>query len=184
MEAVGLNPGRTGFLRALEAMGARVEARVTGDAMGEPVGHVTVQAAELRGVELPPEWLPTLLDEIPALACLAARAVGRTVIRDAAELRVKESDRLTAIRRNLLALGVRVDELPDGLIIEGTAGPLEGVVDTHGDHRIAMAFGMLGAAPGVRLRLDAPACTEVSYPGFWEALAGLGREGPTGEVGR
>jgi 3-phosphoshikimate 1-carboxyvinyltransferase len=171
LEGVGLNPRRTGFLRALSAMGASLETTVTGLAAGEPVGDIVARPSSLRGVELPPEWVPTLIDEIPMLACLAACAAGTTVIRGAAELRVKESDRLAAVHGNLTALGVVSREARDGLEIEGTATRLAGRVFSAGDHRIAMSFGILGALGRNDVRVADPGCVRVSYPGFWAELS-------------
>lgn len=180
IEGVGLNPGRTGFLRALEAMGASIEVVTRGEQGGEPVGDLIAEPSSLRGVELPKEWIPALVDEVPILACIAARTAGVTRIRGAEELRFKESDRLAALSRNLLALGVSVEELADGLVIEGTEARLVGRVATGGDHRIAMAFGILGALPGVEIIIDEPACVEVSYPGFWDDLARIRSEARAG----
>ena len=111
-----------------------------------------------------------MIDELPLLACLAARAEGETVIRGAAELRVKESDRIAVVVGNLRRIGVDADELSDGLRVRGTDKPLKGRVETHGDHRIAMAFGVLGALPGNSISVDDPECVSVSYPGFWRDL--------------
>ncbi len=171
LEGVGLNPRRTGLLRVLDAMGVWVEAKVQGEPGGEPVGDLLASPAEPRGADLPPEWVPSLLDEIPVIACLAARASGQTRIRGAGELRLKESDRLRTISSNLQRLGVTCGETRDGLEIEGTSRPLSGRVVTGGDHRIAMAFGVLAALRGNRIEIDDPGCVEVSYPGFWRELA-------------
>jgi 3-phosphoshikimate 1-carboxyvinyltransferase len=171
VEGVGLNPGRTGFLRVLEAMGVSLDAVTTREEAGEPVGDVVVRPSAMRGVEIPPEWVPSLIDEIPILACVASRAAGRTIIRGAQELRVKESDRIAALHANLVALGVSCSERPDGLEIEGADRAVAGVVETRSDHRIAMAFGVLGAVPGNTIAVDDRGCAEVSYPGFWEELA-------------
>ena len=168
---VGLNPGRTGFLRALELMGTTVEAKATGEQAGEPVGEIVASASEVRGARIPEGWVPTLLDEIPILACVAARAAGVTVISGAAELRVKESDRIAALSQNLAAIGVSCRETPDGLVIEGSDRPLAGRIACAGDHRIAMAFGVLGALPGNEIEMDDTACIAVSYPEFWAQLA-------------
>ena len=105
------------------------------------------------------------------IACLAARALGETRIRDAHELRVKESDRIRAVVENLRVLGVDVEEYPDGLRVMGTQRPLAGHVVTHGDHRLAMAFGVLGALPGSQISIDDPGCVAVSYPTFWRDLS-------------
>ncbi len=170
VEGVGLNPGRTGLLRVLEAMGASLDTLTTREEAGEPVGDVVVRPSSLYGVEIPPEWVPSLIDEIPILACVASRADGKTIIRGARELRVKESDRIAALHANLAALGVESRELPDGLEIEGADRAVSGVVETRGDHRIAMAFGVLGAVPGNLIGVDDRACARVSYPGFWDEL--------------
>lgn len=169
---VGLNPSRTGILDVLRAMGGSLEVRVTGQVAGEPVGSVSVESSELSGIDVPPEWIPRLLDEIPLIACLAAGAAGTTRIRGAGELRVKESDRLRSIAANLGALGVTCRERADGLEIVGQRRRLSGRVATGGDHRIAMAFAVLGGS-GHRVELDDRDCVGVSYPGFWDELARL-----------
>ena len=171
VEGVSLNPTRTGYLEVLRRMGARIRAEETGEEGGEPVGDLVVEPSELRGVEVPPSAVPRLLDEVPVLAVLGARAEGRLVIRGAEELRVKESDRLALVAGNLGALGVSCEETEDGLEVAGSGKPLSGTARTEGDHRIAMAFGVLGAAPGCEVEVDRPECVGVSYPGFWEDLA-------------
>lgn len=171
VEGVGLNPTRTGYLEVLRRMGARIRTEETGEEGGEPVGALVVEPSELRGVEVPPSAVPRLLDEVPVLAVLGARAAGRLVIRGAEELRVKESDRLALVAGNLEALGISCEETEDGLEVAGSGKPLSGTARTEGDHRIAMAFGALGAAPGCRIEVDRPECVGVSYPGFWEDLA-------------
>jgi 3-phosphoshikimate 1-carboxyvinyltransferase len=113
-----------------------------------------------------------MIDELPMLACLGARAEGETTVRGAEELRVKESDRIAAVVGNLRALGADADELPDGFVVRGNDRPLRGRVVTHGDHRLAMAFGVLGALPGNEIEVDDPACVDVSFPTFWRDLAG------------
>jgi 3-phosphoshikimate 1-carboxyvinyltransferase len=170
VRGVGTNPTRTGFFRVLARMGGFVELHREGDAGGEPVADLWVRPARLRGTEVEGEEVPSLIDEIPVLAALAARAEGETRITGAAELRVKESDRIAALVENLRAIGVEAEDLPDGLVVRGTDRPLAGEVRTHGDHRIAMAFGVLGALPGNDVRVDDPRCVEVSFPGFWELL--------------
>jgi 3-phosphoshikimate 1-carboxyvinyltransferase len=170
---VGLNPTRTGVLDVLERMGARVVRVVRGGADGEPWGEVRIEGAALRGTVIAGDEIPNVIDEIPALAVAAALAGGITEIRDAAELRVKESDRIREVVLRLQAMGARVEELPDGMRIHGGA-PLRGtVVDSHGDHRIAMAFAIAGSfADGVTEIRDC-ACIDTSYPGFETTLAGL-----------
>jgi 3-phosphoshikimate 1-carboxyvinyltransferase len=167
---VGLNPGRTGLLAVLTRMGARIEKSRERDESGEPVGDVIAEPSRLVGTFVGEDEVPSLIDEVPILAVIAARAEGATTIRGAAELRVKESDRLAVLAANLRAVGVEAEELADGLIVQGSDRPLEGRVRSHGDHRIAMAFGVLGALPGNRIIVDDPSVVAVSFPGFWEQL--------------
>ena len=182
VRAVGLSATRTGLLPVLDRMGAGVEVVPCGAAGGEPAGDLRVAAGAHapRAVEVGGEEVPGLIDEIPVLAVVAARADGVTRITGARELRVKESDRLAALAINLRRIGVEVEELPDGLEIEGTRRPLSGVVESFHDHRIAMAFGVLGATPGCDIRVDDPSVADVSFPGFWEMLARVRRRGATG----
>jgi 3-phosphoshikimate 1-carboxyvinyltransferase len=173
VEGVALNPTRTGGFDLLRRMGAAVSLLDQRDAGGEPVGTVVVAPGALRAIDVRGGDIPRAIDELPMLACLAARAQGTTVVRDAQELRVKESDRIRAVVANLRAIGVQADELPDGFAVTGGTHPLAGTVVTHGDHRLAMAFGVLAALPGNALALDDPGCVAVSYPGFWEELTRL-----------
>lgn len=171
LRGVGLNPTRTGLLPVLQRMNARIEVDMpSAGGRGEPAGDLIVHPSDLTGTEVRPGEIPGLIDEVPVLAVLAARAHGTTRITGARELRVKESDRLGALAANLSALGVEVEELPDGLVIEGGGHPLSGPVEAYGDHRIAMAFGVLGALAGNTVNVDAPAAVDVSFPGFWEML--------------
>jgi len=114
--------------------------------------------------------VPSMVDELPLLACIATRANGATLITGAGELRVKESDRITAVVDNLRAIGAEAEELPDGMRIRGSERPLEGRVRTHGDHRLSMAFGILAAAEGNSIAIDDRDCVAVSYPNFWADL--------------
>lgn len=166
---VCLNPTRAGFLDVLARMGATVE-REAAEYGGELVGTVRVRPGALVACTVEAPEVPSLIDELPLVACLAARAEGTTVIRGAAELRVKESDRIAATVANLRAIGVDADELPDGLVVTGSRRPVRGRVRTHGDHRLAMAFGVLGRVDGHALEIDDPACVNVSYPTFWRDL--------------
>lgn len=173
IDGVLLNETRTAYLEAFERFGAEVEIELQGQRGGEPVGRITAGpgAASLTGIEVGPEGIPQLIDELPVLAILAARAEGTTRIRGAAELRVKESDRLAALAAGLQAVGVRVEEEDDGLTVVGRPDSAPaGAVLVEGDHRIAMAFGALGAVPGAGVSLDDRACVAISYPGYWEAL--------------
>lgn len=173
LPAVGLNPRRTGLLDALRLMGAdiRVEhARASG---GEPVGDLVVRHAPLHGVELPEALVPDMIDEFPALFMAAAVAEGRTVVRGAAELRVKESDRISSMATGLRALGAQVEETPDGAIITGgTLGG--GSVETHMDHRIAMSFAVAGLVARQAVRINGCAHVATSFPGFMQLANGCG----------
>ena len=169
---VCLNETRLGFLRAIERMGARPVVEPEREHGGEPVGSIQAGPASLVGIEVGGSDVPAMIDELPMLACVAARAEGTTVITGAGELRIKESDRIATVVSNLRALGVDAEELPDGLRVTGGDVPLRGRVRTKGDHRIAMAFGVLGALPGSAIEIDDPACVAVSYPGFWTDLRG------------
>ena len=167
---VSVNEGRVGFLDTLEAMGAVVRYATARREGGEPVSDVLAAPGRLRGLDLPPARVPSMIDELPLLACVAARAEGETRVTGASELRVKESDRIRAVVEALRAVGAEAEELEDGFVVVGSDRPLAGHVRTHGDHRLAMAFGVLGAATGGRIEVDDPACVSVSYPTFWDDL--------------
>jgi 3-phosphoshikimate 1-carboxyvinyltransferase len=176
VEGVLINPHRDGLYRTLREMGAilRLEnERRDGD---EPVADLTVEASALKGIEVPPERAPSMIDEYPVLAAAAAFADGRTVMRGLEELRVKESDRLAAMARGLAACGVAVEELPDGLIVHGRPGDVPGgaTVATEMDHRIAMSFLVLGLAAEAPVTVDDTAMIATSFPGFTETMQGLG----------
>ena len=175
VENVGLNPTRTGALDVLAAMGAVVEVSPAADT-GEPTGAVTVEHRSLRGVSIGGSDIPRLLDELPALSIAASVAEGATEIRDAAELRVKESDRLAAIARELSRLGAAVEERPDGLRIAGGARLRGGVCESGGDHRMAMALAVAGLAAAAGVSVRGAECINTSFPGFVDALRSLGAE--------
>ncbi len=170
---VCVNPTRVGFLRVLERMGARVRLEELEIRFDEPVANLVVQPASLRATEVSESEIPALIDEIPILAVLATRATGTTVFRGVGELRVKESDRLGLIAANIRALGGRAEALGDDLFVSGTEASPRGRVVTEGDHRLAMAFTVLGTVPGARVTVDDPACAAVSFPGFRELLRKL-----------
>jgi 3-phosphoshikimate 1-carboxyvinyltransferase len=170
---VCINPARTGFFRLVERMGARIGMENERTAGGEPVADLVVGPAALRGIDVGGDEVPDGIDEIPMLAVLAARARGETRITGAGELRVKETDRIAAVAGNLRALGVDAEELEDGMVVRGTEAPLAGRVQAFHDHRIAMAFGVLGAQPGNAVEVDHPEVVDVSFPGFWALLRGL-----------
>lgn len=173
LRGVGLNPTRTGLLDVARSMGARYEVETSGSEAGELVGRVAASPSRLRGFDVDAGQLPGLIDEVPVLAALAARAAGVSRLRGAGELRLKESDRLSMLAGNLSRLGVTCREQDDGLDIEGTDRPLRGTVQTAGDHRITMAFGVLGSIPGCDISVDDPDSVAVSYPDFWRDLSRL-----------
>ncbi|WP_158884858.1 3-phosphoshikimate 1-carboxyvinyltransferase [Rhodanobacter sp. L36] len=173
LPAVGLNPRRTGLLQALRLMGAAITVEHERSAGGEPVGDLVVRHAPLHGIELPEALVPDMIDEFPALFIAAAVANGSTIIRGAAELRVKESDRISTMATGLRSLGALIEETPDGAIIHG--GKLgSGTVETDLDHRIAMSFAIAGLVAGGPVRIND--CTHVatSFPGFLELANGCG----------
>ncbi|MBA3317340.1 MAG: 3-phosphoshikimate 1-carboxyvinyltransferase [Gemmatimonadales bacterium] len=167
---VGLNPTRIGYLAVLQRMGARVSTDAADSSFGEPVADLIARPASLRGTEVTAGEIPGLIDEIPLLAVLASRGSGETIFRDVGELRVKESDRLSLIATNLRAVGGKAEVRGDDLHIEGVGLPPRGRVRTAADHRIAMAFAVLGTLPGARIAIDDMACAAVSFPGFPETL--------------
>lgn len=178
LEGVGLNPTRTGMLAVVERMGGRIEIANVDREGGEPAGDLIASASQLRATRIDARDVVLAIDEIPVLAVLAARAEGETRITGAGELRLKESDRLATLATNLRAIGVRAEETADGLTIEGTDAPLVGRVTSGGDHRIAMAFGVLAALPGNEIEIDDPGVADVSFPGFWSMIsAGVHGEG-------
>jgi 3-phosphoshikimate 1-carboxyvinyltransferase len=171
---VGVNPTRTGFLRVLQRMGAQVALDTSDTSFGEPVADLIARPAALRRTEVTAGEIPGLIDEIPLLAVLASRAAGETVFRDVGELRVKESDRLGLIAGNIRAVGGKAAVRGDDLHVEGVESPPRGRVRTAADHRIAMAFAVLGTLPGARIAIDDMACAAVSFPRFPETLRRIG----------
>ena len=174
VENVGVNPTRTGFLVVLERMGARVERLNLGDAGGEPVADLLVRPAALTGTTVPADEVPTLVDEVPVLAVLASRARGETVFREVGELRVKESNRLELVAANLRAVGVSAEARGSDLHVQGATQPPRGRIDTAKDHRLAMAFGVLGTVPGAKVELSERRSVAISYPGFFRDLQRIG----------
>ena len=173
---VGVNESRAGLLRVLEGCGIRVAARFPRRSGGEPVADLEVDGGgwQLAPLRLAGALSAAVIDEIPVLAVAAALLPGRSVIRDAAELRVKESDRIAAMAEGLQAMGARVLATADGFEIEGGL-PLEGArVRSFGDHRVAMALAVAGVFAGGTTEIDDPGCVTISYPGFWEELDALG----------
>lgn len=172
---VGVNPTRTGFLEVLSRMGARTQVENLSTRFGEPVGDLLVRPARLRATEITAGEIPGLIDEIPLLAVLASRAAGTTTFRQVGELRVKESDRLGLMAENLRAVGAQAEVVGDDLVVEGGDREPRGKVRTAADHRLAMAFAVLGTLPGARVKVDDMACAAVSFPGFPETLRRIRR---------
>ena len=176
IQNVGLNPRRTALLKVLERMGADVTVEVISESdVVEPYGDINVHGAALTGTEIGGNEIPNLIDELPLVAVLGALAEGETVIRDAAELRVKESDRIHAMAENLKRFNVKVEEREDGMTISGPAKlKADGPASSFGDHRIAMATAILATYADAGGTIEDIACTETSYTGFWGDLRHLG----------
>ncbi|MFY2764911.1 3-phosphoshikimate 1-carboxyvinyltransferase [Arenimonas sp. MALMAid1274] len=165
LRRVGMNPRRTGLLQALRLMGADITELDPGEQGGEPVADLRVRHARLRGIEVPEVLVPDMIDEFPALFVAAALAEGRTVVRGAAELRVKESDRIAVTAAALQALGARIVEAPDGAVIDGGA-LAGGVADSHGDHRVAMSLAIAAQRAAGPVEILDCANVATSFPGF------------------
>ncbi len=177
IQNVGLNPRRVAMLDVLRQAGASVSVKVPRrqNDYVEPTGDITVKGSELKGFTLAGDMIPNLIDEIPVIAVLGALAKGKTVIKDAAELRVKEADRISCMANNLRVMGVQVEETPDGMEIEGGAAVNpSGGVRSYGDHRIAMAMAVLAQFSREPVVIHNVACVDTSYPGFWDDLKELG----------
>jgi 3-phosphoshikimate 1-carboxyvinyltransferase len=170
VEGVGLNPTRTGFLKVIERMGASVEVLAERNELGEPVADLLIRSSALKGTEVRSSEIPSLIDEIPVLAILASRAEGETSFEGVGELRFKESDRLGLLTKNLAGIGVEACGEGDSMTVAGDTNSLSGHIETHGDHRIAMAFSVLETMSNVELTLSERASPSVSYPMFDEHL--------------
>ncbi len=176
VRSVCLNPTRTGLLDLLRQMGADIEVVGKDAVSGEPVGDIHCKSSSLKGIEVSGDMIPAFIDEFPVFCVLAAAAEGETVIRDAGELRVKESDRITAMAIGLRAMGVEVEEFVDGMSIKGIsgAGRLKGAdINSQGDHRIAMAFSIAALIAEAETTIKDSQVVDVSFPGFYSALKGL-----------
>ncbi len=174
IEDVGLNPTRTALVGVLRRFGARVEVRITSTAAGEPRGTVIVEGDRIGRLEIAPDEVPGLIDELPAIAALAAHG-GEVSVRGAAELRVKESDRIAALVAGFRALGIAADERPDGFVVgeSGRSATGSGQADARGDHRMAMAFAVAALAGGSPSQILGADAVVISYPGFFETLGRL-----------
>ncbi len=170
IEGVGVNPTRTGFLDALKEMGADILLENQREVSGEPVADVIVRAEDLRGIEVRGDQVPRMIDEFPILAVVASQAQGRTVVSDAAELRVKETDRIANTALELRKLGANIEERPDGFVVAGPT-PLVGTqVNSHGDHRLAMSLAIAGLVAEGETTIEGAECIADSFPGFEETL--------------
>jgi 3-phosphoshikimate 1-carboxyvinyltransferase len=173
LEGVGVNPTRTGILTILRRMGAEIEVEPGGEHGGEPVARLRVRPAPLRGTEVGGAEVPLAIDELPLVALAACFAEGTTTIREAEELRRKESDRVETVSAALRALGGRVEPTADGMAIEGSGGLRGGSVSSHGDHRIAMLGAVAGLASSEGVEIEEMEAAAVSYPGFEDDLRSL-----------
>ena len=166
----GINPTRRGIIDVLIAMGAKLKIENERWEAGEPLADIVVESSDLRGVEVGSDIIPGLIDEIPVLAVAGCIAKGETAIRDASELRVKESDRIAALSKELSKLGAEVEELWDGMIIHGGKSLLGTEVDSHFDHRLAMSLAIAGLVAEGETTIDHAQVAEISYPAFWQDL--------------
>lgn len=173
VEGVGVNPTRTGVLDVLRAMGAELGVTNQRDEGGEPVADVTVRSSRLRGTVIEGELVPRAIDELPVLALAASLAEGETVVRDAAELRVKESDRVATVADQLGRLGAEIEPRPDGFRIRGVPCLRGAAVETSGDHRLAMTLAVAGLLADGSTAIEGSESVDVSYPGFWRDLRRL-----------
>jgi 3-phosphoshikimate 1-carboxyvinyltransferase len=170
IKGTGVNPTRTGIIDVLLRMGARLKVENERTINNEPVADLVMESSELTAVDIEGDLIPRLIDEVPVLAVAACVARGTTVIKDAAELRVKETDRIAFVVAELSKMGANVEELPDGMIIRG-GGKLNGAkCSSHGDHRMAMALGVAGAVADGETLIEDAGVVDISYPGFWQEL--------------
>ena len=172
IEDVGLNPTRTALVEVLRRFGARVDIHPTGSDGDEPRGTIIVEHGGTGEVTITPDEVPALIDELPAIAALAAHG-GHVTVRGAAELRIKESDRIATIVDGLRRLGIDAEEWPDGFAVHGSGAPRGGVADAHDDHRIAMAMAIAALGARTESRIDGAQAVAISYPGFFETLGRL-----------
>ncbi|MFS0687903.1 3-phosphoshikimate 1-carboxyvinyltransferase [Sporosarcina sp. 179-K 8C2 HS] len=170
---VGLNPTRTGIIEVLRQMGAEVEVLEHNSEKGEHYGVVKVAHARLEGIEISGDIIPTLIDELPIIALLATQATGTTIIKDAAELRVKETDRIAAVTDELTKLGAKVEATEDGMIIEGPTALSGGELKSYGDHRIGMMAAIAALVSAGPIHIEDPSCIAISYPNFFDHLSQL-----------
>ncbi|HZD61050.1 MAG TPA: 3-phosphoshikimate 1-carboxyvinyltransferase [Anaerolineae bacterium] len=173
MENVGINETRTGIIDVLHEMGARVALHDVEERSNEPRATLEIRSAHLKAVTIGGEIIPRLIDEIPIIAVAATQAEGRTVIRDARELRIKESDRIAALSAELRKMGANIEELEDGMVIHGPTRLRGATVKSHGDHRIAMSLAIAGLVADGKTIIDNSECIAISYPSFEETLRSI-----------
>lgn len=170
---VGINPTRDGIIRVFDMMGADITIEKKNQSKGEPVADITVRSSSLKGCEISGDIIPTLIDEIPAIAVLACFAKGTTIIKDAAELKVKESDRIQVVSENLKKMGADIEPTDDGMIIHGGKELHGAVIDSHKDHRIAMSFCLAAMNAEGQTDIKDAECVNISYPGFYSDIEKL-----------
>jgi 3-phosphoshikimate 1-carboxyvinyltransferase len=173
VNAVGMNPTRTGFLEVLKEMGAEIVVKDEREVSGEPVADICIRHSNLKAVEVGAEMVPALIDEFPVLCVLAARATGTTRITGAGELRVKECDRIRAMAEGLKRMGADVEELEDGIVIEGDAALKGDQIQSFGDHRVAMAFSIAALVAEGDTAIEGAQAVDISFPGFFDMLTTL-----------
>jgi 3-phosphoshikimate 1-carboxyvinyltransferase len=167
---VGINPSRSGILDILTAMGGQLELLDVREPSGEPVADILVRYSKLRGIDISGDMVPRAIDELPVISVAAALAEGTTTIREAEELRVKETDRIAAMVSELGKLGALVEARPDGMVITGVEQLDGGTVASHGDHRIAMSMAVAALSAKGAVTIEDTSCTDTSFPGFWEMI--------------
>ncbi len=175
IENVGINPTRDGMIRVCQSMGADISLENIREVCGEPVADIVVRHSSLHGTIIEGEIIPTLIDEIPIIAVMASFAEGQTIIRDAAELKVKESDRIAVMTENLTAMGVDITATDDGMIINGGTTPHGADIHSHFDHRIAMSFAVAALASDGETKIIGSECVNISYPTFYDDLFKLSK---------
>lgn len=175
IENVGINPTRDGMIRVCQSMGGNIRLENIHEVCGEPVADIIVSHSNLHGTVVEGDIIPTLIDELPIIAVMAAFAKGQTIIRDAAELKVKESDRIAVMTENLSAMGVDITATDDGMIINGGQTPHGAVIQSHLDHRIAMSFAVAALASDGETEIIGSDCVNISYPTFYNDLFNLSK---------
>ena len=171
LKRVGLNPSRIGVIEVLKMMDANIKLSNIGEEAGEPYGDITIHSSQLRGIDIEGDLIPRVIDEIPVLSLAASLAKGKTIIKDAGELRVKESDRIAATVDGLSKLGAKIKETNDGMVISGKSNLVGTSVDSFDDHRIAMTMGIAGVLSNGVTEINRADANMISYPGFWENLS-------------